>query len=244
MNKVVLAFFLGLFFSPLFAEEWSTTNVQFLYGSDFDRLIGEKSVDNGDMRTITIEHAGGWKYGKHFFFFDLTSADFENGDSQRLYGEWAPKLSFSKITGKDFSLGIIKDLYLAGEINQGNNFRAYNTGLGVDLDIPSFNFFEFNLFHRKDNFNDASFQITLAWNNNFNIGPLPLIFEGFFDYYGTDYGTEIVTQPRLLIDGKFFSASTKNLQAGVELYYYKSSARDWRSRINEAVPQVMVKWIW
>jgi len=226
------------------AEEWSNTNIQFLYGSDFDKLIGEKSVTNGDMKTITIEHAGGWAYGKNFFFFDMTSADFENGDTQRLYGEWAPKLSISKVSSSDLSFSIIEDIYLAAEINQGDNFRSNNIGIGMDLKVPTFNFFEFNLFSRNDNFNDATFQITLAWNNTFNLGTLPLVFEGFLDYYGTDYGTEIVTQPHLLLDGKVFGESTKTLQVGVELYYYKSSAAPWRGSINEAVPQAMIKWIW
>jgi len=245
MIKFLLgSLFLSSWLNIACAEEWSKTNVQFLYGDNFDRLIGEKRVENGDMRTITIEHAGGWAYGKNFFFFDLTSADFENGDTQRLYGEWAPKLSISKVSSSDLSFSFINDFYLAGEINQGDDFRATNIGLGLGLDIPTFNFFEFNLFSRNDNFNAATFQITLAWNNTFNLGSVPLVFEGFLDYYGTDYGTEVVTQPRLLLDGKVFGDSLKTLQAGIELYYYKSSAAPWRGRINEAVPQAMIKWIW
>lgn len=228
----------------LFAEQWSTTNIQYLYGSNFDHLPGEKSVSDGKMETITIEHAGNWKYGNNFFFIDMTSGDFNNDKEYLIYGEWIPKLSLSKVSGSDLSWGIVKDLYLAGEINQGDNFRVYNLGAGVALDISGFDFFDLCLYHRKDNYNEATFQLAAAWKSSFKLVSLPLIFEGFFDYYGTDFGTEIVSQPRLLLDGSVFGEATKTLQAGVELYYYRSSAAPWRNEINEAVPQLMVKWVW
>lgn len=245
MKKIILitALLLGLSTSVL-AETWGNTNVQFLYGQDFDNLVGGDGVKDGDMQTITIEHVGGWEYGQNFFFFDLTSADFTSGKKHKLYGEWAPKVSLSKTMGADYSWWIIKDVNLAGEINQGDNFRATNIGIGLDLDIPSFKFFDLNIFNRKDNFNDATFQITMAWNSSFSILSAPLVFEGFFDYYGNDYGTEIVTQPRLLLEGKVFGKSTETLQAGVELYYYKSSKSPFHERLNEAVPQLILKWIW
>ncbi len=226
------------------AETWGETNVQFLYGNDFDILIGGDSIPNGEMQTITLEHAGGWAYGKHFFFCDLSSADFASGKKHKVYAEWAPKLDLSKVTKKDISWGIIKETYLAGEINQGDDFRAYNLGIGLGLDLKGFDFFDLNLFHRKDNYNAPTFQITLAWKSHFELLSLPLVFGGFLDYYGNDYGTEIITQPQLLLEGKAFTEQLKELQVGVELYYYKSSASPFHGRINEAVPQIMLKWDW
>lgn len=235
-----------VFVSPvgLLSEDWSQTNVQYLYGNDFNQLAGgERSIDS-EVETITIEHVGTWKYGSNFFFVDMASGDFESGKKYTIYAEWAPKVSLSKISETDMNLGPVNDVFIVGEINQGDDFRAYNIGLGLSLAIPNFNFFDLNLYHRKDNYNDATFQVTTAWNSTFDIGPVPLIFEGFFDYYGTDFGTEIISQPRLLIDGKVFGDTTKDLQAGIELYYYKSSAAPWRGSVNEVVPQVMIKWIW
>jgi nucleoside-specific outer membrane channel protein Tsx len=241
---VCVAWLLAGICTGVAAEEWSTTNIQYLYGSSFDRLPGEKIVSDGAMQTITIEHAGGWEYGRNFFFVDMMSGEFVSGKKQLIYGEWIPKLSLSKVSGSALSWGFVKDIFLAGEINQGDDFRVYNLGAGVDLEIGGFDFFDLSLYHRKDNYNEATFQLTAAWKSSFTLGALPLIFEGFFDYYGTDYGTEIITQPRLLLDGSVFGESTKTLQAGVELYYYRSSAAPWREEINEAVPQLMVKWVW
>lgn len=226
------------------AEEWSETNIQYLYGSSFDRLPGEVAVEGGTMETITIEHAGGWAYGRNFFFVDLMSGDFNNNKEQLLYGEWIPKLSLSKVSGSELSWGCVKDLFFAGEINQGDDFRVYNLGAGVALQLKGFDFFDLSLYHRKDNYNEATFQVAAAWKSSFTLASLPLVFEGFFDYYGTDYGTEIISQPRLLLEGKVFGEATKTLQAGVELYYYRSSAAAWREEISEAVPQFMVKWTW
>lgn len=240
---LILSLFYVYFYAS-YAENWSKTNIQYLYGNHFDKLIGSESVPDGSMETITIEHVGGWDYGKNFFFVDLTSGDFESGKEYKVYAEWAPKLSFTKMSGSEVSWGIIKDVYMAGEINQGDDFRAINLGMAVALELPSFSFFEVNVFTRKDNFNDRTMQLTLAWNSTFELLSVPLIFEGFLDYYGTDFGTEIVSQPRLLLDGKVFSEKTKNLHVGTELYYYRSSAAPWRGSINEAVPQIMLKWIW
>ncbi len=245
MKKIELM--MGLFFLcsvVLYAENWSKTNIQYLYGNSFDQLAGGDSVPDGDMETITIEHAGGWDYGKNFFFIDMTSADFASGKQYRIYAEWAPKLSLSQLGGSTLSWGVIKDVFLAGEINQGDDFRAINLGVAVELELPSFTFFDLNLFTRKDNYNDRTMQLTMAWESRFALFSLPLIFEGFFDYYGTDFGTEVITQPRLLLEGKAFSDRLKNFQAGTELYFYRSSAAPWRGSINESVPQVMIKWIW
>lgn len=243
-TRVLIPGLFWVFFCAAYAESWSNTNVQYLYGNNFDRLAGADSVPNGSMETITLEHSGGWEYGKNFLFVDLSSADFGSGKKYKLYAEWAPKISLAKISDSDISWGLIKDVYIAGEINQGDDFRALNLGLALAVDIPAFNFFDLNLFTRKDNFNERTMQLTLAWNSTFELFSLPLVFEGFFDYYGTDFGTEIISQPRLLLDGKVFSDKTRNLQLGTELYYYRSSATSQRGSINEAVPQVMLKWIW
>jgi len=245
MGKIIVVLGLLCIFSiSASAEHWSETNVQYLYGNGFDQLAGGNSVPDGDMETITIEHAGGWNYGKNFFFIDMTSADFASGKKYLLYAEWAPKVSLSKVSDSELSWGMIKDVYIAGEINQGDDFRAINLGLAVGLDIPTFTFFDVNLFTRKDNYNDRTMQLTLAWNSEFTLFSLPLVFEGFFDYYGTDYGTEVVTQPRFLLEGTAFSEGLENLHVGTELYYYRSSATPWRESVNEVVPQIMIKWIW
>ena len=228
------------FSNTVSAETWSETNVEYLYGSGFDKIAGGDSVNDGSMETITLTHIGGWEYGSNFFFVDLTSADFASGKKHTTYAEWAPKVSLSKVSGSNLSYEFIKDIYLAGEINQSDNFRANNIGLGLGLKVIGFNFFDINLFTRKDNYNDRTSQITIVWGSDFELKNLPLTFEGFLDYYGTNSGEEIISQPRLMLDADVFSNKTKDLQVGLELYYYKSSS----SKANKAVPQLVAMWIW
>lgn len=230
-------------------ENFSSTNIQFLYGNSIQEVASVDTVPDGNVQTITLEHFSTWEYGANFFFVDMEKADYGNNgypgvkDTSKTYGEWAPSLSFSKMSGTDVSFGCVKDVMLAGQINRGKNFEAELLGLGVMLDVPYFNFVEVDLYTRDDNFNKRTQQLTIAWNSTFELG-VPLIFEGFIDYYGVDVGTVFLTQPRLLLDGKFFGEKTKNLQIGIEYYYYKTSAvPGFKAKVVESAPQIMVKWI-
>ena len=126
---------------------------------------------------------------------------------------------------------------------KGDNFRSINLGLGLGVNIPSFDFFDINVFSRKDTFNDRTMQLTLAWKNSFKIANIPLVFEGFTDYYGINNGKVLITQPRLMFEGKGLSKTTKNLQVGMELYIYQLSVSGSSSKINETVPQIIIKWM-
>ncbi len=227
---------------PLHAESWSTTSFLYLYGEKFDQVAGSDRVRDGRMTTYTLEHAGEWEYGSNFFFIDMSQADFESNDTFKTYAEWAPALSLYKLFDRKTGTGLIKDILVAGELDQGNNFQATLLGMRLALNLPGFNFFDMNLFSRKDNYNDPTYQVTLAWNTTFSVASIPLIFEGFVDYYGVDFGTETLSQPRLFIDGKLYGM--KNLHIGVELYYYRSSKAPWREKISESLPQFTLKWVW
>jgi len=229
---------------PIWAEDFSTTNIQVLYGSQFDdRFLGNNTTD-GKMTTLTLEHFGTWTYGDNYFFVDFTSGTFVNfvgastGSTSHIYGEWAPRLSLSKIFDQDLGVGIFKDFYLAGQLNRGGDgFHAEMIGLGVDLDIPFFSMAGLHGYVRKDNFNQTTWQVTGVWS-------MPLgtyfSFEGFVDAYGSDNnGVELLTQPQLLADvGAWVFDSPHKVQLGVEWYLHRNR------KIYSSVPQVMVKWIW
>ncbi len=240
-----LLFLCLLLGSPsLLAEEFSTSNLQLLYGSNFhDRYYGNNTSD-GNMTTLTLEHFGTWAYGDNFFFIDLTSGRFVDfggvptGSNSHIYAEWAPRISLSKLSGKNVNAGFFKDIFLAGELNRdGLGFHAELIGLGTDLEIPGFNVASLNLYLRKDNLNKATYQVTAIWA--LPLGSL-LSFEGYIDINGTDNdGTEINTQPQLLLDiGQLLAESTGKVMIGVEWYVHRNR---W---MNSSVPQAMTKWVW
>ena len=230
--------------SPVYSENFSTTNLQLLYGSNFhDNYFGNNTAD-GTMTTLTLEHFGTWAYGDHFFFIDLKSGEFldfvgnPTANRSRIYSEWAPRISLSALTGSDLGFSIVKDLYIAAQINRdGEGFRADMGGIGIDLIIPGFNLFSVNGYLRKDNLNKMTWQTTTVWM--LPLGPY-LSFEGFVDINGSDSnGTEIHTQPQLLLNiGKATNLEMDNLLIGVEWYYHH------HRHIDSSALQMMLKWVW
>jgi nucleoside-specific outer membrane channel protein Tsx len=236
--------FVLLLVRPAWGEEFSTTNVQLLYGSQFDdRFLGNNTLD-GKMTTMTVEHFGTWAYGDNYFFSDFTTGSFvdsagtSTGSTSHIYGEWAPRLSLSKMLKQSLSVGIFKDFYLAGQVNRsGTGFQAEMIGIGTALDIPAFSVASLHAYSRKDNFNQRTWQVTGVWS-----APMGryFSFEGFADAYGSDNnGTEIIIQPKLLVDVSGWGLdSPHTVQLGIEWYIHRNN------NINVSVPQAMVKWIW
>lgn len=219
-------------------SNWSTTNFQYHYGTDYE--LGD------EKRTlITLEHANGWKYGDNFFFVDITNPNREGEfTGTSTYSEIAPRLSLGKISSVDLSLGIFSDVLLATTLETGEGFHNYLYGIGTNLKLPGFKFFEVNWYIRDEKtFGNKGQQITLAWGMPFSLGKAQFSFEGFFDYaWDLDASEDnIVSQPRLLLDVGSLFGSPGSFQAGIEYQI-------WRNKfgikgIDESFPELMVKWI-
>ncbi len=217
--------------------QWHSTNVQLLKGWDYE--AGEKG-----RAIITLEHANVWKYGDFFMFIDGTR--FDSGKTTA-YGEFSPRMSFSKMTGKDLSYGIIKDYLISATYEKGKgDTRTYLYGGAVDLNIPGFKFFKTN-FYVRDNpeiQHDETWQVTISWNRPFEIGNQKLVFEGFADFAGEEGSTYKENQmivPRLLLDiGHAIGGKDGKLFGGIEYQHWHN-----KFGINgksESVPQLQLKW--
>jgi len=160
--------------------EWSSTSLSYLNGSSFE--LG----DNNRVE-YSFEHAGGWKYGDNFFWFDVTDPQTSNDSSKTaLYGEWAPRLSFGKIFDFYSDKRFVKDVLLSTTFEHGKSTvatRARLIGAGVDLNIPYFKFFQVNLYLR-DNLDSkgTSVQSTIAYNLPMDISEkLSLYYSAYID---------------------------------------------------------------
>lgn len=224
------------------AAEWSTTNVQLLHGDGYE--LGDNS-----MAIMTLEHANGWKYGDNFFFLDVSNPDAEGTG---YYAEFSPRLSLGKISGKDMSFGIVKDILLAGTQEMGSGLRAQLLGVGLALNLPRFAFADINLYYRKSERDwlavqtGSGAQATIDWLLPFELGGQKIALEGFADYaWGEKGGSapkadNLIAGPRLLIDAGNWFGAPGTLQVGVEYQI-------WRNKygvngVDEDIPQVMVKW--
>ncbi|WP_372846429.1 outer membrane protein OmpK [Pontiella sp.] len=165
--------------------QWQDTSLTGLYGTGFE-------VDPETQQTLTIEHANGWMWGDFFWFHDAIyfDGDQSSNDKVTYYGEIAPRISAGKILKKDLSVAFVKDWLIAGcyeygEFN-GEDFGLQNglIGVGVDLDVPGFDFFQLNVYQRfgLDGPGGDCVQITPVWKLSTPVGKSTFIFDGYADW--------------------------------------------------------------
>ncbi len=209
---------------------FETTNIQFLHSNSFKGDAFIYDTKNGKKTTITYEHYRTWDYGDFFMFIDIMDGEKFDNSSSGVYAELAPRFSFSKILNNDFSNSILKDVYIATQLNIGNSYQAYLYGLGVNLEVPLLNFFVLNMYHKNENLNETStYQVTLAyetasWNN--------IHLEGFLDLTKRDVNTH--NQLLYNID------SNQHTYIGIEWLYYDYSYKS--SYAKTSVIQAMIKY--
>ncbi|MBH48117.1 MAG: ion channel protein Tsx [Halobacteriovorax sp.] len=218
--------------SVLFASDWSSTNLQFLRGSDYKLGPKERTI-------MTLEHASGWKYGDNHFFFDITNPDSKD---TAVYGEFTPSLSVAKLLGKDISKNLINDYRVVANAEFGNQIRTYLYGFGVSFNVKNFKFLKANLMIRdKPEVKGSTYQLTIAWLLPFEIGKTRFHFTGFTDLAGKE-GSKAANQlivPQLLIDVGNYWNSADCILVGVEYQYWKNKFG--AKGTTESVPQAMMK---
>ena len=226
---------------PSSLVQWSSSNFQYLYGANWDLGDAERDL-------ITFEVAAGLSFGDTFAFVDIANLTTQgDGSDTSLYGEWAPRLSSKKIFGVDFQPEhtLVSDLLAAFQLNYASNGSlSYLYGVGVDLELPGFAFFNANAYLRDDvDIEGETWQVTLAWKRPFSFAEVDFVAEGFADFIGPEADTEEIEAlivPRLLVDSApFFNIQPGQLYFGFEftIWINEFGIKDQ----NEFVPQLMLK---
>ncbi|MEI6859701.1 MAG: outer membrane protein OmpK [Shewanella sp.] len=227
-NKWILV---ALLASPTACAEsliqWSDFSVTGLYGDNFE-------VDPAEQTTITLQTAGGWKYGDWFAFQDFIHFNGEQSDSDFAnYGEYGTRFSASKISGSKVGFGALTDLSLALQYEQGS--AAASTvlyGLGSSWDVPGFNFLSVNVYYRTELRNPSGesgasdgWQLTPSWGVNF--GNTGIVFDGYIDWVFSpsedSYEPMLHINPQLKYDlGSVINGKSGHFYVGVEYSYWKN----------------------
>jgi len=222
-SKKILLFLIGLFVSPLaFAWQpfdWSSTNIQGLYGGDFIFADTKRG-------TATIEHAHGWKYGDNFFFVDMY-----NSDGFEVYAEIYSSFSLSKITQEKVAFGPVTDVSLMLGLNISNRpeneaFRAYLAGVKFDLNNQYFDYLNISIAaYKDDNVDTYGVQITPVWSFPFTVLETKFKFRGFLDLKNASTNSAgnvtMLAQPQLLVDiGDLMKWKADILYVGMEYSYW------------------------
>ncbi len=191
-----------IIFSPLIcslANAQGSDSLEILYSEGFDDPGKEEQA------VATFKHSRTWSIGDNFYFFDLTNlGDFENDGG--LYFEWGPRLSPGKlIANRPLSFGLIKDIYLIGELDYVHNKHVekaiYLTGVSLDLGFPGFQFFKLHLMNRNDPTIPGHTQLlTMSWDYPFSLGGRDFSFEGYYDAVPGEgnRASYYLTQPQLV----------------------------------------------
>jgi len=237
---------------------FSSTSISLLKGEFDGNSAIYDTADQGDKTTLTVESLTKGKMGDVFFFTDFSTASggklFEEENKAWHYSEFSPRLSLSYLADKDLSNSVVKDYFIAGQYNYGSNsnFKASLVGLGADLNVPGFDFFQANLYYRHVGLTipDASngFALTDYTRDTYQFSPVygthfgstGISFKGWMDLTGYNYST----QNQLLYT--LTKIGGKPVEIGFEhLYYYEfktDTASD--SDVITNSLQAMIKLTW
>ncbi|QSX33362.1 ion channel protein Tsx [Shewanella avicenniae] len=205
--------------------QWTDTSVTVLYGSDY-------KLDPDEQTTVTVESAGGWKYGDWFAFHDFIHFNNDGAaQSNTSYGEISPRFSASKILGTKVAAGIISDVSLAFTMEHGEgSVETFLYGVGVDVNVPYFSYLQLNTYRRNANNNNSTgWQFTPCYRIDIPVGSSNLVIDGFIDWvFASDednYSNNIHFNPQIKYDlgAVIFGEAQKNkLMVGIEYDYWKN----------------------
>ena len=224
--------------APVFADgllQWQNNSLTYLYGKDY-------KINPPIQQTLTFEHASGWAWGDMFLFVDnIFYNGVSGGDGHTYYGEFSPRLSLGKLSGRDMSFGPLKDVLLSatyerGESTDGVPNQNYLLGPAVDLDVPGFDRLAINVYYRKPdgstNKPGGQWQVTPTWAMTFPVGKSDILFDGYIDWVVNDAGSErggdfisknLHINPQIKYDlGKALNGEPGRLYIGFEYDYWSN----------------------
>ena len=237
------------------AEIWSSTEVHYSKGDLLDPFA-KKDVDT---TIVTLQHAGGHKYGKNFFFVDHSRT---KDSGTEFYGEWYSTFSLGAISGNDMSFGVVKDVGLLAGFNFATSVdkMILLPGVSLALDLPGFAFANlditgYNHLTTKlvDKEEETSYMIDFNWAYPFKMAGGSWSLEGHAEYIagrdviksdgskGTPVEDWILMQPQLRFDlGEALGNDAGNFFVGIEYQYWKNKlgVKDQ----NESTVQLQTVW--
>ena len=248
MRNKILAALLGL----TLGTSAFAVSVSLLKGDNFRDDLGYRK----DKTTMTIENFAMWELGTVFFYYDITEPTTDDGQnfsdsendaySNQFFGGISTTLSFSKMTGKQYSYGALKDVSLRLELENGSgngnsNFQNYFYGLQYDVTVPGFDFVSLNTVLRDNpHSRGVGFQIGAFWQMTWDYGRWNRYkFTGFFatspwdgdidpeledndnNYSPSKRGRFLTAQPQFLYDlGYGLWGKQNRLEIGLEYAYF------------------------
>lgn len=193
---------------------------------------GHFVLEPSRMQTLTLEQTTGWNVGDVYWFVDQSwyrNGPDRSGHQSSWYGEFSPRLSFAKLSGRAPGEGVIRDVLIAATLEHGRDARVTSAqliGLGVDLNLLGMDYASANVYARKQVHEGGfdTWQLTLTGARHFNVGGQRLLVDGFIDYVapGGSRHWNLHISPQLKWDLGARSGTPDRWYVGVELHYWKN----------------------
>ncbi len=203
---------------------WHDESLTLLWGGGFE-------VDPDEQLTMTFESAGGATWGDWFIFYDYTDYVSGNVDTDGIYGEISPRLSFNKLFDAGISAGPLSDISLAFTYENGRgNVESILYGLGFDWALPYASYFQTNVYYRNANNNDSDgWQLTPVFRFDIPVGTSNIVIDGYIDWVfksdNSNYDTNVHVNPQIKYDlGMALNGknNANKLMVGIEYDYWKN----------------------
>jgi len=201
---------------------FSDSSISLLHSDQYQAFGREQQ----EQTFFTFENVTAHNWGGTFFFVDVNQGHGSASDQDDVYGEFSPALSLSWLSGRDLSLGPIRDLSLAATYEFGGetDLNNYLTGVSLAWDVPGFQYVNTTFYYVNNSEVSDDLQLTLTWGSPFEIGPARFLFDGFLDYSTgeADHSSELNFTPQLKLDLGHFNGNPGVLYAGIEYAYWRN----------------------
>ena len=254
------------------AANWSDTSISYRYGEQFR----EPAISDDVSKDIVgFTHVSGHNYGQNFLNVDILMSDSKDpakgGDTgaQEIYVVYAHQLYLGKVFDKNLSFGPVKEIALTTGLDWNSKDTAFApkvrkilVGPTLKFDIPK-GFFDVSLLYYKEWNNngivgksvefDPTYRIAMAWGIPFNVGSVPLSFEGYLNYtgkkgkdgFGVKTDPETWTNMFVMADvGQMLMGKPRTLRAGIGYEYInnKFGSKEGSTGSETSAPMIKVQW--
>ena len=208
---------------------FGSSSISILHSNQYEGVQFDAGGNGGmeyEATYFTFENATAHNWGSTFFFIDREQGQGDVEGTDNVYGEFAPNLSTSWLTGVDMSFGPIKDVVLAGqyEFGGGTQVNNYLTGFGLVWDVPGFMYFNTSFLYVNNEQVSDDLQLTVTWAVPIEVGPARFLIDGYIDWSTAedDHKSEFQFTPQIKLDVSNFWGEPGVLYAGVEYQYWNN----------------------
>ncbi|MFX4227698.1 MAG: outer membrane protein OmpK [Porticoccaceae bacterium] len=208
---------------------FGSSSISILHSADYQGVEFDAGGNGGmeyEAIYFTFENATTHNWGSTFFFIDRDQGQGDVKGTDNVYGEFAPTLSGSWLTGADLSFGPVKDVFLVAqyEFGGGSEVNNYLGGFGLAWNVPGFQYFNTSFYYVDNEQISDDYQMTITWSAPFEVGPSRFLIDGYIDWSSaaSDHQSEFQFTPQIKLDLSNFWGEPGVLFAGVEYQYWNN----------------------